>query len=447
MTGNVRRAGAYALVGSLALVVPLLAGRGLDPLTTAGAATLPFVAVGLAALYVVDEGPLFDLLARPGDYEEGRLFGLAAFAFACAGLALLVTLRQFGLPPAAFVASVAVLVVGNVAAETTRLRTTEPVAVTTGFTVGGLVAGVGGFLAVGTIAGGRLALPLATFLAAVAALAAALLRTALFERDDPLVLVSVALLLWGFLELGVAPAAVRVGVGVGVSALLGYVAFALGTASLTGMLTGVLLALLAIVLGGYGWFALLITFFGLGGLSSKFHYDEKLERGIAEENEGARGGGNVLANSLAALVAVVLFAASGRVGVPPELFRFAFAGSVAAAMADTFSSEIGGLFDGPRLITTLQRVEPGTDGAITWQGQVAGLAGAAIIAGLAAVSFDLEPVATAVVVIGGFVGTLADSLLGATLEGSLLGNQGVNLLATVAGAAAAAGLALGLGLI
>ena len=443
MTGNVRRAGAYALVGSLALVVPLLAGRGLDPLTTAGAATLPFVAVGLAALYVVDEGPLFDLLARPGDYEEGRLFGLAAFAFACAGLALLVTLRQFGLPPAAFVASVAVLVVGNVAAETTRLRTTEPVAVTTGFTVGGLVAGVGGFLAVGTIAGGRLA----TFLAAVAALAAALLRTALFERDDPLVLVSVALLLWGFLELGVAPAAVRVGVGVGVSALLGYVAFALGTASLTGMLTGVLLALLAIVLGGYGWFALLITFFGLGGLSSKFHYDEKLERGIAEENEGARGGGNVLANSLAALVAVVLFAASGRVGVPPELFRFAFAGSVAAAMADTFSSEIGGLFDGPRLITTLQRVEPGTDGAITWQGQVAGLAGAAIIAGLAAVSFDLEPVATAVVVIGGFVGTLADSLLGATLEGSLLGNQGVNLLATVAGAAAAAGLALGLGLI
>jgi uncharacterized protein (TIGR00297 family) len=447
VTGNVRRAGAYALVGSLALVVPLLAGRGLDPLTTTGAATLPFVVVGLAALYVVDEGPLFDLLARPGDYEEGRLFGLAAFAFACAGLALLVTLRQFGLPPTAFVASVAVLVVGNVGAEVTRLRTTEPVAVTAGFAVGGLLAGVGGFLVVGTIAGGRLALPLATFLAAVAALGAALLRTALFERDDPLVLVSVALLLWGFLELGVAPAAARVGIGVGVSALLGYVAFALGTASLTGMLTGVLLALLAIVLGGYGWFALLITFFGLGGLSSKFRYDEKLERGIAEENEGARGGGNVLANSLAALVAVVLFAASGRVGVPPELFRFAFAGSVAAAMADTFSSEVGGLFDGPRLITTLQRVEPGTDGAITWQGQVAGLAGAAIIAGIAAVFFDLGPVATTVVVAGGVVGTLADSLLGATLEGSLLGNQGVNLLATVAGAAAAAGLALGLGLV
>jgi uncharacterized protein (TIGR00297 family) len=447
VTGNVRRAGAYALVGSLALVVPLLVGRGLDPLTTAGAAALPFVAVGLAALYVVDEGPLFDLLARPGDYEEGRLFGLAAFAFACAGLALLVPLRQFGLPPTAFVGSVAALVVGNVAAELVRLRTTDPFAVTAGFTLGGLVAAVAGFLAVGVIAGGRLAVPLVVFLAAVAVLTAALLRTALFERDDPLVIVSVALLLWGFLELGVAAPTVRVGAGIVVSALLGYVAFALGTASLSGMLTGVLLALLAIVLGGYGWFALLITFFGLGGLSSKFRYEEKAARGIAEDNEGARGGGNVLANSAVALVAVVLFAASARVGVPPELFRYAFAGSVATAMADTLSSEIGGLYDGPRLITTLERVEPGTDGAVTWQGKVAGLVGAGIIAGIAAVFFDLGPVATAVVVVGGFAGTLADSLLGATLEGPVLGNQGVNLLATLAGAVVGAGLALALGLV
>lgn len=447
MTGNVRRAGAYALVGALSLLVPLLAGRGLDPLTTAGAAALPFVLVGLAALYVVDEGPLFDLLARPGDYEEGRLFGLAAFAFACAGLALLVTLRQFGLPPTAFVGSVSLLVVGNVAGELVRTRTGDPFAVTAGFAVGALVAGVAGFLLVGRITGGRLALPFAAFLAAVGALVAALLRTMLFERDDPLVLVSVALLLWGFLELGVAATPVTVGVGIGVSVLLGYVAFALGTASLTGMLTGVLLALLAIVLGGYGWFAILVTFFGLGGLASKFRYDEKLERGIAQENEGARGSGNVLANSAVALVAVVLFAASGRMGMAPAPFRFAFAGSVAAAMADTLSSEIGGLFDGPRLVTTLERVEPGTDGAVTWQGQVAGLVGSGIVAGIAALFFDLGPLGAGIVIAGGLAGTTADSLLGATLEGGLLDNQGVNLLATLAGAVTSAALAVGLGLV
>jgi uncharacterized protein (TIGR00297 family) len=445
VTGNVRRASAYALVGGLSLLVPLLAGRGLSPLLRAAAATLPFVGVGAAALYLVQDGPLFDLLARPGDYEEGRLFGLAGFAFGGAGLALLAT--RFSLPASAFVAGVFVLSVGNVAGELVRTRTAEPVATTTGFVIGGLLGGVGAFLLVGVLAGGRLAVPLAAFLAAVAALAAALLRTMLFERDDPLVMVSVALLLWGFLELGVAAPTTRVAAGIGVSALLGYVAFALGTASLTGMLTGVVLALLAIVLGGYGWFALLMTFFGLGGLSTKFRYEEKLERGVAQENEGARGSGNVLANSAVALVAVLLFAASGRVGAPPAVFRFGFAASVAAAMADTFSSEFGGLFDNPRLVTTLQRVEPGTDGAITWQGQVAGLVGSGIVAGIAAVFFDLGPLGAAVVVAGGVVGTTVDSLLGATLEGSLLGNQGVNLLATLAGAVAGAGLALALGLV
>jgi uncharacterized membrane protein len=73
--------------------------------------------------------------------------------------------------------------------------------------------------------------------------------------------------------------------------------------------------------------------------------------------------------------------------------------------------------------------------------------GAAVIAGIAAVFFDLTPVPTAVIVVGGFAGTIADSLLGATLEGSLLGNESVNLLATLAGAVTSAGLVLGLGLV
>ncbi|MFN7132546.1 MAG: DUF92 domain-containing protein [Myxococcales bacterium] len=33
-------------------------------------------------------------------------------------------------------------------------------------------------------------------------------------------------------------------------------------------------------------------------------------------------------------------------------------------MSDTLSSEIGGVFDSPRLITTLERVPPGTDGGV-----------------------------------------------------------------------------------
>jgi uncharacterized protein (TIGR00297 family) len=415
----------------------------------AAVATLPFVLVAGGALYGVDEGPLFDLLARPGDYEERRLYGLAGFAMAAAGLALLAT--RFGLPVETFVASVAVLVVGSLAKEVVRATAdwVDPFVATTGFAVGGTLAGVAGFLGGEAVAAGTLDAPgpvePVLFLAAAGALFAALLRSMLFERDDPLVLLSVTLFLWGLFELDPTVAPTRILVGLAVSAFFGYVAYALETASLQGMLTGVLLAFLAVVLGGYGWFALLITFFGLGGLSAKFRYERKRQRGIAEDNEGARGSGNVLANAAVALVAVLAFAASEHVGVPSALFLFAFAGSVATAMADTLSSEIGGLYDDPRLVTTLERVEPGTDGAVTWQGELAGLAGAGVIAGIAAVAFDLGPTATLVVVAGGFVGMTVDSLLGATLEGHTLGNQSVNLLATLAGAVAGALLAVAVG--
>jgi uncharacterized protein (TIGR00297 family) len=283
------------------------------------------------------------------------------------------------------------------------------------------------------------ALPLAVFVAASGALLGALIRSVLFVRDDSLVVLSVGLVVWFFLELGLAPTLRRVGIGLALTAALGYVAYGLGTASVTGMLTGVLLALFTVVLGGFGWFVLLMTFFGLGGLASKYRYEEKLDRGIAQENEGARGGGNVLANSAVALVAVVAFAVSGHVGVPSVVFRFAFAGAVAAALADTFSSEFGGLFDTPRLITTLRPVEPGTDGAVTWQGVVAGLVGSAIIGGLSGVFFGLDAPGVLLVVLAGVVGMTVDSLLGATLEGGYLGNQGVNLLATLS-----AGLVAGL---
>jgi uncharacterized protein (TIGR00297 family) len=258
----------------------------------------------------------------------------------------------------------------------------------------------------------------------------------------------VGLLLWLFFELDPSVTAQRVVIALAVTVLLGYLSYALDTASLPGMLTGVLLSFLTIVLGGFGWFAMLISFFGLGGLSTKYRYEEKLDRGIAEENEGARGSGNVLANSIIALFAVVAAAASpSHIAVNPLLFFYAFAGAVAAAMTDTFSSEFGGLYDNPRLITTLKPVEPGTDGGVTWQGVAAGAVGAGIIAGIAALTQDIGTVGGGVILLCGLVGMTVDSLLGATVEGSVVGNQGVNMLATLAAALTGAGAVLAVGLL
>jgi uncharacterized protein (TIGR00297 family) len=434
----------FALVGTLALGVALI--DGVQPVWLATvAAVAPFVAIATLALTVVDSGPLFELFARPGDREDDTLYGLAGFALAVAGLSLLSV--QFGLPVPVFVASVFVLAYGNLGARLVERVTTDRVFATAGFVTGGFFGATAGSSIAATLVRGGLSgesLALLAFYAIGGALLGALLRSVLFERDDPLVLLSIALVLWLFSDLPLQDVTVtRIALALAVTVVLGYVSYALETASLPGMLTGVLLGLLTIVLGDFRWFAMLITFFGLGGLSSKFHFEEKQDRGIAEDNDGARGSGNVLANSIVALVAVLGAAASpSHTGVDPMLLLYVFAGAVAAAMSDTFSSEFGGLYDNPRLITTFERVEPGTDGAVTWQGAVAGLVGAGLIAGIAGGLFEQIDTAGTLVILGaGFAGMLVDSLLGATVEGETLGNQSVNLLATLSAAIVGGGVA------
>ncbi len=432
------------VVSLLAFVVPVVDGVG-EPAVATLVAIGPFLLVAAAALVVDTDTVLFELFARPGDRRDGALYGLAGFSLAAAGTAVLAV--EFELPAAIYVGAVLLLSFGNLVGQAVRYWTGDPFLATAGFVGGGFLAGS----VAQAIATGVAALPgtwqTIAFLAASGSLLAALLREVLFKRDDVLVMVSVVLLLWFLGALPVEISTTRIAVALAVTVVLGYASFALDTASLPGMLTGVLLGLLTIVLGSYGWFAMLIAFFGIGGLASKYQYDNKLDRGIAEENEGARGSGNVLANSLVALFAVVGAAASGRLGVPEAIFFFAFAGAVGAALADTLSSEVGGLFDNPRLITTLRVVEPGTDGAVTWQGELVGVGGAAIVAGIAFVAFEpVTALGAGVVVAAGVVGMTVDSLLGATIEGWLCGNQGVNFLATLAAALAGAILAAGVGL-
>ena len=438
MTGDVRRAVGVFLLGGLALVAPALEGRAGGPVSAVGTIA-PFALLAVAA-FVTTDGPLFEFFARGSDRRDGRLYGLASFALSVTALGVLVV--AFDLPIAAFVAAVFLFTTGDLGQTLASRRWPDPVANASTFAAAGAVGALAAISAAGALGVPVPSLPVATFVAASGAILGALIRSALTVRDDSLVLLPAGLLVWFLLAIGVDPSVERVAVGLALTVLLGYLAYALGTASVTGMLTGVLLALFAVVLGGYGWFALLVTFFGLGGLSSKYRYDEKLDRGIAESNEGARGGGNVLANSAVALVAVVGYAASDHAGVDPAIFEFAFAGAVAAALADTFSSEFGGLFDDPRLITTFERVDPGTDGGVTWQGVVAGLVGAGIIAGLGGYFFVLGPLATVAVLLAGTVGMTVDSLLGATLEGERLDNQGVNLLATLSAGIFAAAVVL-----
>ncbi|WP_152042884.1 DUF92 domain-containing protein [Salinigranum salinum] len=441
MTSTLRRAGGFAAVGTLSLAAPALGV----------AAAAPFAAIAVLAAFVITDGPVFELFARPGDREEGRLNGLASFALAATGLALLATVPRTPMPVGLFVSTVVVVAYGNLGAQFVTTRSTpldDSLAPVVGFVTLGFLAGVAGQIVVALAAATAVSLPAFAFVAATATLVAALVRSALHERDDPVVVLSAGILVWLFDALALRVGAVEIGVAIAVTVVLGYASYALGTASVTGMLTGGLFGLLTIVLGGFGWFVVLTSFFAIGGLSTKFRYEEKRARGVAEDNDGARGSSNVLGNAVVAFVAVVGFAASLRLATPLPVdtaFGFAFAGSVAAAMSDTLSSEIGGLYDRPRLITTFQPVPPGTDGGVTWQGEVAGVVGAVLVAGLALLLMPLSgPVAfvVVIVVVGGVAGMTVDSVLGATLEGDRIGNEAVNLLATLTGALVSGGVAL-----
>lgn len=123
---------------------------------------------------------------------------------------------------------------------------------------------------------------------------------------------------------------------------------------------------------------------------------------------GPRDVMQVLANGGAATAAAVL---SHWYGAP---MLAAFAGAFAAASADTWATEIGTLANGaPRSILTLRSLATGLSGGVTWQGSLAQIGGAAIIA-LAALLVHVAPFWP--VLIGGVAGSLADSLLGATLQ-------------------------------
>jgi uncharacterized protein (TIGR00297 family) len=153
--------------------------------------------------------------------------------------------------------------------------------------------------------------------------------------------------------------------------------------------------------------ALLLTFF-VTSVALSF-VGRARKRGLDMAKPGARDGGQVLANGgVAALCAILSLWGDAR-------FAAAFAGALAVANADTWGTEIGTLSArAPRSILTLRPVAAGLSGGITLAGTAAEIAGAGLIAGVAAL---LSVHWTLAVFAGGVAGAFVDSLLGASLQG------------------------------
>src|SRR5262249_20905034 len=105
------------------------------------------------------------------------------------------------------------------------------------------------------------------------------------------------------------------------------------------------------------------------------------------------------------------FAAGSRPEAAPVL-ALALAGSFAAALADTFGTELGSLYGrSPFLISRGKRVTAGTRGAVSLPGLAGGLFGAGLVGTAGAVGGLFGFRLVAVVALAGLLGSIAESLL------------------------------------
>lgn len=268
-------------------------------------------------------------------------------------------------------------------------------------------------------------------------------------------------------------------IGLAGSGIIALAAFAKRALSASGALAAMAMGTLMYALGSAAWYGALIAFFISSTLLSKYKKRRKARLEADYAKTGRRDAGQVLANGGVALLFCLLYAAA-----PSAPWWAAFVGSLAAANADTWATELGALSRrDPRSILTGRRVPKGTSGGVSALGLFASALGGLFI-GLAAwlllqasagqlvsaAPQGLWPL-VALGLIGGMAGSLADSAIGARWQAMhvcavcgravevashcgqpasaqrglpWLGNDGVNALGTLAGGTAAllAGLLL-----
>ena len=220
-----------------------------------------------------------------------------------------------------------------------------------------------------------------------------------------------------------------------------------------------LLATLIFAVGGLTWTIPMIVFFVASSALSKIRKRAQIDEALTSEKTGTRDLTQVFANGGAAGAC-----AAGYAVAPDPLWFVAYCGAIAAACADTWSTEIGTMKPRrTRHFFTLKPVPQGESGGVSAVGTLGGAAGASAIAATAAF-FLTDIYLIFIVLIAGVFGGLFDSALGATAQekrrcercdalterrehcGSAtrlisgaprLTNDGVNLLATAFGGAVA----------
>lgn len=168
---------------------------------------------------------------------------------------------------------------------------------------------------------------------------------------------------------------------------------------------------------GWWWAALLIAWFVTSSALTRLGRDAK--RALTESilpGDAERDAMQVIANG-----AVFSVLALGATLTGDLRLAVAACGALAAAAADTWATETGILWGGaPRMILTGERLLPGMSGGVTVVGLGAAFAAAALMAWAATLLLPAasDPTKSIFVAVlgGGMAGSVADSILGATVQ-------------------------------
>jgi uncharacterized protein (TIGR00297 family) len=219
--------------------------------------------------------------------------------------------------------------------------------------------------------------------------------------------------------------------------IFGGLSFKFRAVDLSGFIAGVFVGIPIIIFGGFRFFFILAFFFITASIATKFKYEEKSRKGVAEKNKGARSYINVLGNGIvASFFAVLYYVGPIYLNLNSNIFLLGFLGALATAAADTAGGEIGRLSHyKPRLITNLKVVETGSDGGVTLLGELAELIVDFLIGMVAYLAGLGDARIILITGVAGFIGANIDSIVGATLETwcDFFGNNHTNITATIAG--------------
>ena len=177
---------------------------------------------------------------------------------------------------------------------------------------------------------------------------------------------------------------------------------------------------------GWDWAIVLIAYFVTSSAVSKAGAAEKARRMAAvAEKGGRRDARQVVANGgVYAFMAVLLVVTREPSSLDAifyddavrDFLRWAALAALAASAADTWATEIGTLAKNPPKSLFSRTIVPiGMSGGVTFLGTLGSIAGATVVAGIGLL-VGWTPAAALSALAAGIIGSLADSIIGATLQ-------------------------------